>query len=95
MIHDCLQLCWIFSHLRGGRSTVYVMSKEVDFCRFIKLSVRQPEVSNAQASCTWRGKTQKPLICFLLKSHCCIVVVTQTHLLVALIITMKTADKDV
>lgn len=75
--------------------TVDVMSKEVEFCRFIKLSVRQPEVPTAQASCTLKGRTQKPLTCFLLKSHCCVVVVPQTHLLIALNLSLETSDKDV
>lgn len=47
--------------------TVDVMSKEVEFCRFIKLSVRQPEVPSAQANCTLKGRTQKPLTCFFIK----------------------------
>lgn len=75
--------------------TVNVMSKEAEFCRFIKLSVRQPEVPNAQASCTLRGRTQKPFTCFLLKSHCCVVVVPQTHVLIVLNLSLKNADKDV
>lgn len=75
--------------------TVDVMSKHIEFCRFIKLSVRQPEVPNAQASCTLRGRTPKPLTCFVLKLHCCVVVVTQAHLLVGLNLILKTADKDV
>lgn len=83
------------SPMGGGHSTVDVMSKDIEFCRFIKLSVRQPKVPDAQASCTLRGRTQKPLICFLLKLHCCAVVVTQPHLLVALNLSLKTADKDV
>lgn len=75
--------------------TVDVMSKEVEFCRFIILNVGQPEMPNAQASCTLRGRTQKPLPCFLLKLHCCVVVGTQTHLLGGLNLSLKTADKDV
>lgn len=75
--------------------TVDVMSKEVEFCIFVKLNVRQPKMPNAQASCTLRGRTQKPLSCFLLKLNCCAVVVTQTHLLVGLNLSLKTADKDV
>lgn len=86
-------LDYLPSERRGCHVLLMSCLRRLNFADLLNLVWDNQKCLVLKLIAPWKGELRNLLPAFLLKSHCCVVVVPQTHLLIALKLSLKTSEK--